>query len=165
MAHPKVTNVVLIMKPKPAFSPLGDELAWQSDVSLGQLLREGPITAVQRQMRDSSENRQTAVSKRWVLFLRKHHSMEFCFVSLRKVYNDFRQCVQGTRHAIHVSSFIDGSQPDHICACGQGNPRNPSSFSKPPSAAVDQTKSDYILYALLKTLATANMGEIVLYFL
>ncbi len=109
-------------------------------------------------------DRQPCPNAESVLFLRKHHSIEFCFVSLRKVYNDFKQCVQGTWHAIHVSSFIGGSQPDHICACGQGNPRNPSSFSKPPSAALDQSKSDYTLYALLETLVTANMGEIVLYF-
>lgn len=54
-----------------------------------------------------------------------------------------------------------------MCACNQGNPRNPSSFLKPPSAALDQLKS-YFLCALLEMLAlalAANTGELVLYFL
>lgn len=55
MAHPKVTKVVLSMKPTLTFSQLGDELACQSDVSVGEPLREEPIIAVQRQMRDFSE--------------------------------------------------------------------------------------------------------------
>lgn len=58
MAHPKVTNVVLITKAKPAFSLPGDELASQSDVSLGQPLREEPII-----VHDLSEDGQTAPSK------------------------------------------------------------------------------------------------------
>ena len=37
----------LVIKPKPATSPLGDELVRQSDVSLGRPLKEEPITEVQ----------------------------------------------------------------------------------------------------------------------
>lgn len=121
MAHLKVTNVVLSLKPTPAFSPLGDELAWQSDVSLGQLLRVGPIIVVQWQMRDSSKYRQTAVSKHWISpTFEKTLQHGVCF--LRKVLNNIKQCVQGMQHTVHVSLFIGGNQPDHICAYGQGKP-------------------------------------------
>lgn len=90
MAHPKVTNVVLIMKPKPAFSPLGDELAWQSDVSLGQPLTEEPITVVHWQMHDFPEDRHPA----WIsLIFEKTSQYRIVFVFFEGKYSNIEQYV------------------------------------------------------------------------
>lgn len=65
-------------------------------------------------------------------------------------------CVWHVAYHTCVIFFIGGCQPEPICACGQGNPRSLSYFSKPPSAALDHT--DYTLYALLKVTSLANTG-------
>lgn len=159
MAHLEVTNVVLSIKP--AFPPLGDELAWRSDVSFGRPLREGAIIVAQQQMRDSSEDRRTAVSKHWISPISENTSQYRAFfkTSGTTSSNVCREC----GHTVHVLCFYRRKWARRHLRLRPGKSQKPKFFLK---TTISRIRSDIIwLYPLCPVgMKSAAKGEKVLLF-